>query len=94
MSMETPSAMRRDDDVQAVDSLVTNRAPEIELDFISSKKSQYPGRGTPDDPFIIDWDPADVQNPYNWSKLRKWVITAQVYFALLYASKHCLLMGV
>jgi hypothetical protein len=83
--MQPSLAVGRDDDV--------HRASGIELDLPSPDKSQYPGKGTPNDPFIIDWDPADVQNPYNWSKLRKWVITAQVYFTS-YASEHCLLIGV
>ena len=39
--------------------------------------SQYPGRGTLEDPFIVDWDLGDPENPFNWSILRKWIITMQ-----------------
>ncbi|KAG6853697.1 hypothetical protein C0991_002232 [Blastosporella zonata] len=38
----------------------------------------YPGEGTSDSPYIVDWVPDDAENPYNWSKAKKWVITMQV----------------
>lgn len=38
----------------------------------------YPGAGTREDPFVVDWDPADPQDPYNWSNLRKWLVTSCV----------------
>ncbi|THH15021.1 hypothetical protein EW146_g5400 [Bondarzewia mesenterica] len=39
---------------------------------------RYPGAGTRDDPYIVDWDLGDPENPYNWSTKRKWLITSQV----------------
>ncbi|KAF7796086.1 hypothetical protein EIP86_007257 [Pleurotus ostreatoroseus] len=42
-----------------------------------TKEVQYPGSGTQTDPYIVDWDPNDPENPYNWSKPRKWLITIQ-----------------
>ncbi|KAI0747878.1 MFS general substrate transporter [Daedaleopsis nitida] len=39
---------------------------------------KYPGRGTHSDPYVVDWDLGDPENPYNWSDLRKWAITAQL----------------
>ena len=44
--------------------------------------SKYPGTGTAQDPYLVDWDVFDVENPFNWSKPRKWVITAQVMLSL------------
>jgi hypothetical protein len=41
-------------------------------------RQKYPGRGTPHDPFVVDWDLGDPENPFNWSKRRKWLITLQV----------------
>lgn len=38
----------------------------------------YLGRGTNDDPYVVDWDLNDPEDPYNWSKPRKWAITMQV----------------
>ncbi|KAF8892701.1 major facilitator superfamily domain-containing protein, partial [Infundibulicybe gibba] len=38
----------------------------------------YPGSGTPTDPYVVDWDLGDPKDPYNWSNLRKWVITMQL----------------
>lgn len=52
--------------------------PHVTFDLSRSKPSQYPGRGTEDDPYVVDWDLADVQNPFNWNKFHKWIITAQV----------------
>ncbi|KIP06011.1 hypothetical protein PHLGIDRAFT_107513 [Phlebiopsis gigantea 11061_1 CR5-6] len=39
---------------------------------------KYPGRGTLEDPFVVDWDLGDPENPFNWSRLRKWIITLQL----------------
>lgn len=52
--------------------------PHVTFDLSRSKPSQYPGRGTKSDPYVVDWDLADVENPYNWTKFHKWVIIAQV----------------
>ncbi|OCF31946.1 multidrug transporter [Kwoniella heveanensis BCC8398] len=35
----------------------------------------YPGRGTPDEPFLVDFGPEDRTNPYNWSKKYRWFLT-------------------
>ena len=40
--------------------------------------SRYPGTGTRGDPYLVDWDIGDAENPFNWSKTRKWTITGQV----------------
>lgn len=42
--------------------------------------SKYPGRGTFEDPFVVDWDDQDPANPFNWSKRYKWLITLQLAF--------------
>lgn len=39
---------------------------------------RYLGSGTLDDPYIVGWDEADSEDPYNWSTTRKWIITTQV----------------
>lgn len=39
---------------------------------------RYQGTGTPSDPFIVDWDLDDPEDPYNWTKPQKWLITMQV----------------
>ncbi|KAL5531082.1 hypothetical protein ACEPAG_3958 [Sanghuangporus baumii] len=35
----------------------------------------YPGEGTHESPFLVDWEPGDPENPYNWSKAKKWPLT-------------------
>ena len=42
------------------------------------RKLKYPGSGTHADPYVVDWDLGDPENPYNWSNTRKWAITGQV----------------
>ncbi|KAJ3561725.1 hypothetical protein NP233_g10018 [Leucocoprinus birnbaumii] len=44
----------------------------------TDKPRTYPGSGTSDDPYIVDWDLNDPENPYNWSTIRRWFITAQL----------------
>lgn len=41
-------------------------------------QKKYPGKGTYEDPYVVDWDLGDPENPFNWSRTRKWAITAQV----------------
>jgi hypothetical protein len=43
----------------------------------------YAGSGTSGDPFIVDWDLDDREDPYNWSKNKKWLMTMQVSIRIL-----------
>lgn len=54
--------------------------PERSLKF--APPSKFPGTGTVQDPYLVGWDVLDVENPFNWSKPRKWAITAQVVLLL------------
>jgi hypothetical protein len=36
----------------------------------------YDGRGTPEDPFVVEFLHGDPRNPMNFSSARKWLITA------------------
>ncbi|KAM5539116.1 hypothetical protein V8D89_007339 [Ganoderma adspersum] len=63
---------------------VEDRAP-VEPEGGSPRKSlkfappsKYPGAGTVQNPYLVDWDVLDQENPFNWSKPRKWAITAQL----------------
>ncbi|KAG6849586.1 hypothetical protein H0H93_007171 [Arthromyces matolae] len=38
----------------------------------------YSGEGTSYSPYLVDWIENDPENPYNWSKSKKWIITMQV----------------
>ena len=38
----------------------------------------YPGDGTLENPFVVDWDRDDPENPYNWPKRSRWLLTCQV----------------
>ncbi|KAI0060902.1 MFS general substrate transporter [Artomyces pyxidatus] len=40
--------------------------------------ARYPGSGTRDDPYVVDWDEHDPEDPYNWPFKKKWLITAQL----------------
>lgn len=48
--------------------------------------SSYDGAGTLENPYIVVWHAGDPQNPYNWSKARKWLITAQLAIGTLCVS--------
>ena len=45
-----------------------------------NKQQQFRGKGTPENPYVVDWDLGDPENPYNWPNPRKWLITLQVRF--------------
>ncbi|KAJ3877495.1 MFS general substrate transporter [Lentinula edodes] len=51
---------------------------KTETESGSSGHARYTGSGTPEDPYIVVWDEEDPENPYNWSKTRKWIITMQL----------------
>jgi hypothetical protein len=43
------------------------------------EKSQlYDGHGTEEDPFVVEFQRDDPENPMNWSQLRKWFVTTIV----------------
>lgn len=42
-------------------------------------KTLYPGEGTRETPFIVNWPTDDPENPYNWDRgKKKWPLTALV----------------
>lgn len=41
-------------------------------------RPEYSGKGTTDDPFIVEWEMNDKENPLNFSNTRKWIITSIV----------------
>ena len=45
---------------------------------VADKTAKYQGSGTHTDPYVVDWELGDPENPFNWSRRRKWAITAQV----------------
>lgn len=42
------------------------------------KSRLYDGHGTEEDPFVVEFQQDDLENPMNWSQLRKWFITTIV----------------
>lgn len=42
------------------------------------KNPIYSGQGSPDDPYVVEFQPSDPKNPINWSTPRKWFITTIV----------------
>lgn len=43
----------------------------------------YPGTGTEDDPYLVDWLPGERANPYNWRTSYRWAVTAVVAMSCL-----------
>lgn len=53
--------------------------PTTEPNEPHERGSAYPGQGTAQDPYVVDWiKQSDPENPYNWSNGRKWLLTYQV----------------
>ncbi len=44
---------------------------------------KYPGRGSVDDPFVVDWLPDDPEDPMGWHQGYKWAVTMTVAVATL-----------
>lgn len=45
--------------------------------------NEYPGRGTADNPYLVDWQPGERANPYNWPTNYRWFVTAVVAMSTL-----------
>lgn len=43
----------------------------------------YPGSGTPEDPYRIEFIPHDPRNPKTWKKWKKWLVTVTCAVATL-----------
>lgn len=43
----------------------------------------YPGRGTQEDPYLVDWLPGERANPYNWGNSYRWTVTVIVSVSTL-----------
>lgn len=46
----------------------------------------YPGVGTEDNPFLVDWIPRDPKNPYDLNRSMKWFVTLIMAFGTLSVS--------
>ncbi|KAL4251643.1 MFS transporter superfamily protein [Abortiporus biennis] len=75
MSQEKSKEFTKSDDYKDTTTADTVPASNEER---TAESCSYAGSGTLHDPYIVDWDLADPENPYNWSKPRKWVITLQL----------------
>lgn len=51
--------------------------------FHTVAHTEYPGAGTEEDPFIVDWMDEDAENPMNWPSLYRWLMTLLVSVATL-----------
>lgn len=49
----------------------------------SVRNHPYPGAGTQEDPYVVNWIPNDPRNPFNWSETKKWSITLTVALSTL-----------
>lgn len=48
-----------------------------------SEESPYPGAGTPEDPYLVDWLDDEPSNPYNWRPAFKWTTMAIIAISTL-----------
>lgn len=66
-------------DMRAQKDLKPGRDVEkVSAEDAERPERHYPGAGTVEDPFIVDWALGDAENPFNWSIARKWLITSHV----------------
>ncbi|GBE82449.1 Uncharacterized transporter [Sparassis crispa] len=51
---------------------------EVRTALDGRKDVKYAGSGTHEDPYLVEWEAGDPENPYNWRNNRKWLITFQL----------------
>ncbi|KAL7422000.1 hypothetical protein Q5752_003772 [Cryptotrichosporon argae] len=49
----------------------------------SPEPNPYKGSGTREDPYLVDWLPGELANPYNWKSSYRWFVTAIVAISTL-----------
>lgn len=59
---------------------------QYDLPIEALTSHSWRGAGTEESPFIVDWLPADAENPMTWSNLYKWFLVATVSIATLAVS--------
>lgn len=67
----------------------TTSRPSTPPPLDSVEVSPYPGSGTPEDPYLVDWLPDEPSNPYNWRPSFKWmnmVVIAMSALCISFAS--------
>jgi hypothetical protein len=50
---------------------------------LHEEPSPYPGSGTPEDPYLVDWLDEEPANPYNWRPAFKWTTMAIIAISTL-----------
>ncbi|KAF8589941.1 MFS general substrate transporter [Ramaria rubella] len=45
---------------------------------VVARDDKHRGTGAIDDPFIVDWDENDPENPRQWTRARRWLLTVQL----------------
>ena len=85
--METTSRSGHVVELDGGSSNLSERSPEGSANeklnhskpsLIDDALLHYRGQGTSEDPYIVEWQPGDPQNPLNFSRGRKWLLTILV----------------
>ncbi|QRV90285.1 major facilitator superfamily transporter [Ceratobasidium sp. AG-Ba] len=58
----------------------------VSLQTVVDERAKYPGSGTIEDPYIVDWVSEDTENPHNWTGFKRWTITGIVAVSTLCVS--------
>ncbi|KAF9002027.1 major facilitator superfamily domain-containing protein [Cyathus striatus] len=75
---QTANSVHGGQDTYPVDVEKSSVNVDIHAPSPSVHPQPYVGSGTLDDPFVVDWELDDPENPYSWPKVQKWIITAQL----------------
>lgn len=76
LSMDHRNPSNDEPDTDSAPGQDTNGLPPEETDVESANNHQQSEKPAPKDLNLVEWDgPNDPENPQNFSKLRKWVIT-------------------
>ncbi|PRP80994.1 hypothetical protein PROFUN_11108 [Planoprotostelium fungivorum] len=52
-------------------------------DYQKIKDHKYPGKGTMESPYVVDWLPDDAENPMGWTAFYRWALCIFVAIATL-----------
>jgi hypothetical protein len=64
-------------------SFTLSRQPTLTHLPLPKSSPIYPGEGTEASPYLVDFPPDDLENPYNWASTKKWRMTAIIALSTL-----------
>lgn len=80
--LSSPTQKIQEEQDEEIKDDLTLRSDDVNSNSNASREgghpARYAGQGTKENPYIVDWDENDPEYPFNWSRMKRWMLTYQV----------------